>query len=211
MNGGVAGSIMRQLSGKEEWGYGGGRGSRRWGRGGYGDRSLKHLEGVHRHIGDAGGGMVLKKRVMVVVDHTTRAKHAMMWALTHVANKGDVLTLLHIVSPHNDSHSPPLLADSLGALCKACKPEVEVEALVIQGPKLATVLSQVKKLEASVLVLGQGKPSAFCCLFASSQEDFVEQCINRADCLTLAVRKQSGGLGGYLVSTRWQKNFWLLA
>lgn len=39
--------------------------------------------------------------------------------------------------------------------------KVEVEALVIQGPKLATVLSQVRKLEASVLVLGQGKPPLF--------------------------------------------------
>lgn len=39
--------------------------------------------------------------------------------------------------------------------------QVEVEALVIQGPKLGTVISQVKKLEVSVLVLGQKKPSAF--------------------------------------------------
>ncbi|MCE3215710.1 hypothetical protein HAX54_003257 [Datura stramonium] len=52
------------------------------------------------------------------------------------------------------------LASSLGSLCKACKPEVEVEALVIQGPKMATVMSQVKKLEVSVLVLGQKKPSS---------------------------------------------------
>ena len=41
---------------------------------------------------------------------------------------------------------------------------MEVEALVIQGPKLATVLSQVKKLEASVLVLSQSKPSPYCWL-----------------------------------------------
>jgi hypothetical protein len=41
---------------------------------------------------------------------------------------------------------------------------VEVEALVIQGPKLGTVLSQVKKLEASVLVLSQCKPSPYCWL-----------------------------------------------
>ncbi|VAI03855.1 unnamed protein product [Triticum turgidum subsp. durum] len=34
---------------------------------------------------------------------------------------------------------------------------------------------------------------------------------HQAECLTLAVRKQSKGVGGYLVSTRWQKNFWLLA
>lgn len=36
---------------------------------------------------------------------------------------------------------------------------MEVEALVIQGPRLGTVISQVKKLEVSVLVLGQKKPS----------------------------------------------------
>jgi len=41
---------------------------------------------------------------------------------------------------------------------------VEVEALVIQGPKLGTVLSQVKKLEASMLVLSQCKPSPYCWL-----------------------------------------------
>lgn len=45
----------------------------------------------------------------------------------------------------------------------------------------------------------------------SSSEEFVEQCIDQAECLTLAVRKQSKAVGGYLVSTRWQKNFWLLA
>ncbi|KAJ8490722.1 hypothetical protein OPV22_012443 [Ensete ventricosum] len=168
-----------------------------------------------------GGGMVAKKRVIVVIDSSARAKHAMMWALTHVANKGDLLTLLHVVPPDHHHHHHHLrgggdddvtnLADSLATLCKACEPEVEVEALIIQGAKLATVLSQVKKLEASVLVLSQGKPSPFCCLLRSSSEEFVEQCISKADCLTLAVRKQSRGVGGYLISTRWQKNFWLLA
>jgi hypothetical protein len=39
----------------------------------------------------------------------------------------------------------------------------------------------------------------------SSGEELVEEC------LTLAVRRQSKGVGGYLISTRWQKNFWLLA
>ncbi|XP_077220531.1 uncharacterized protein LOC143886344 [Tasmannia lanceolata] len=141
----------------------------------------------------------------------------MMWALSHVINKGDLLTLLHIIPPHKSQRNPlssdssPHLANSLGSLCKAFKPEVEVEALVIQGPTLTTVISQVKKLEASVLVLGQKKPSLINCFFKSSNEDFVEQCINNAECLTLGVRKQSRGIGGYLISTRWQKNFWLLA
>ncbi|CAL9085869.1 unnamed protein product [Musa textilis] len=209
-------SLRRPSGGGEGWGSKSARGSRRWGR-----KSRREREEAPGWWGETRGGMVAKKRVLVVVDHSARAKHAMMWALTHVANKGDLLTLLHVVppDPHHHRHhhrgggedGVPNLAKSLGTLCKACKPEVEVEALVIQGPKLATVLSQVRKLEASVLVLGQCKPSPLSCLLRSSSEEFVEQCISKADCLTLAVRKQRRGVGGYLISTRWQKNFWLLA
>ncbi|KAK9096040.1 hypothetical protein Sjap_021537 [Stephania japonica] len=167
---------------------------------------------------ESNSGLVMRKRVMVVVDQSSYSKHAMMWALTHVTNNGDLLTLLHIIPPsHSAENGDPScssLASSLGTLCKACKPEVDVEALVIQGPKLATILSQVKKLEVSVLVLGQKKQkySSFLnCICVSSSEDLVEQCINSAECLTLGVRKQSRGMGGYLISSRWQKNFWLLA
>ncbi|KAH9606006.1 hypothetical protein KSS87_009491 [Heliosperma pusillum] len=213
-----SGSILRQLSLKEGWKSS----SKRWnnnGRysnGGEIGACWKQMDGINMYdYGYNNNGsmnMMVKKRVMVVVDETARSKHAMMWALTHVTNKGDWLTLLHIISDSSSS-STPNLATSLGSLCKACKPEVEVEALVIQGPKLATVLSQVKKLEVSVLVLGQKKPSPIMtCLFGmSNSEDFVEQCINNAECLTIGVRKQSKGMGGYLISTRWQKNFWLLA
>ncbi|XP_009393810.3 uncharacterized protein LOC103979400 [Musa acuminata AAA Group] len=157
-----------------------------------------------------------KKRVMVLIDGTARAEQAMVWALTHVANKGDLVTLLHVLPPHcsgsaHREEETSRLIDSLGSICKAIRPQVRVEVLVIQGPKLATVLGQVKKLDVSVLVLNQSKPSPLCCMMTSSHEEFVEQCIDRAECQTMAVRKQSHGVGGYLVSTRWQKNFWLLA
>ncbi|CAN1240273.1 hypothetical protein LINGRAPRIM_LOCUS2671 [Linum grandiflorum] len=115
---------------------------------------------------NGGGGLVMRKRVMVVVDQSSHSKHAMVWALTHLVNKSDLLTLLHIIPPSSSSSSssshssPSLLANSLGSLCKACKPEVEVEALVVQGPKFATVMSQVKKLDVAVLVLGQKKSSS---------------------------------------------------
>ncbi|KAK9758261.1 hypothetical protein RND81_01G218800 [Saponaria officinalis] len=158
-----SGNILRQLSMKEGWKSS----SKRWTNGSNGRYSnggemgacWKQMDGVNMY-GEYNGGvnMMVKKRVMVVVDESSRSKHAMMWALTHVTNKGDWLTLLHIIND-NDSSSSTNLATSLGSLCKACKPEVEVEALVIQGPKLATVSSQVKKLEVSVLVLGQKKPS----------------------------------------------------
>ncbi|PPD80017.1 hypothetical protein GOBAR_DD23051 [Gossypium barbadense] len=193
-----SGSFLRQLSGKEGWKST----SWRWGGGnskynnvggnscGGFETSLTQMEGLNMYGNGVDNGLVLRKRVMVVVDESSHSKHAMIWALTHVANKGDLLTLLH-----------------------ACKPEVEVEALVIQGPKLGTVMSQVKKLEVSVLVLGQKRHSPFlsCVCGSSSTEEFVERCINNADCLTIGVKRQSKGVGGYLISTRWQKNFWLLA
>ncbi|KAG8389751.1 hypothetical protein BUALT_Bualt01G0011200 [Buddleja alternifolia] len=197
-------SFLRQLSKKEGWKSN----SKRWGGDGGWGGSLKEMEGVKSN------NIMMKKRVMVVVDQTSHSKHAMMWALTHITNKGDILTLLHIVSSNSSTSSTsPFLATSLGSLCKASKPEVEVEALVIQGPKMATVMSQVKKLEVSVLVLGQKKPSPLlnCLCLKSSREEFVEECINTLDCLTIGVRKQSKGIGGYLISTRWHKNFWLLA
>ncbi|KAF3331955.1 Universal stress protein family [Carex littledalei] len=205
-------SFLRQLSvnGGEMWDncsissqYKSTRGSKRWGK--------KRRGGENAKVGWSKVEEVGKKRVMVVIDQSSGAKHAMMWALTHVTNKGDLLTLIHVMGKERVGDEAHCLVNSLGSLCKACKPEVEVEALVIQGPKLATIFSQVKKLEVSVLVLSQYKPSPFCCWINSSKEEFVEECINRAECLTLAVRKQSKGVGGYLVSTRWQKNFWLLA
>ncbi|XVE55347.1 hypothetical protein DITRI_Ditri03aG0151600 [Diplodiscus trichospermus] len=223
-----SGSFLRELSGKEGWKST----SWRWGgnnkynsvggnsSGGGFETSLTQMEGLINMYGNGvENGLVFRKRVMVVVDQSSHSKHAMMWALTHVANKGDLLTLLHVISPtqksskSSSSSCSPYLASSLGSLCKACKPEVEVEALVIEGPKLATVMSQVKKLEVSVLVLGQKRPSPFlnCLWGTSSTEEFLEQCINNADCLTIGVRKQSKSVGGYLISTRWQKNFWLLA
>ncbi|KAL3641269.1 hypothetical protein CASFOL_016237 [Castilleja foliolosa] len=198
-------SFVSQLSSKREWKST----SKRWGE----NASLNQMEGLKNNMywGENENIFVMRKRVMVVVDQSSHSKQAMMWALTHLANKSDILTLLHIVP--SSSSSSHYLAKSLGSLCKASKPEVEVEALVIQGPKMSTVMSQVKKLEVSVLVLGQKKPSPFlsCLFMKSSSEEFVEECINSLDCLTIGVRKQSRGVSGYLISTRWHKNFWLLA
>ncbi|KAL2520024.1 Adenine nucleotide alpha hydrolase-like superfamily protein [Forsythia ovata] len=180
--------------------------------------NLKQMEGFNNSSTDENIGLlVMKKRVMVVVDQSSHSKHAMIWALTHVTNKGDILTLLQIVSPcisQGYEFSSPCLATSLGSLCKACKPEVEVEALVIQGPKMDTIMSQVKKLEVSVLVLGlknSHPPLLNCLCLKNSTEEFVEECIDVLECLTIGVRKQTKGVGGYLISTRWHKNFWLLA
>ncbi|ONM35992.1 Adenine nucleotide alpha hydrolase-like superfamily protein [Zea mays] len=151
-----------QMDQQEYGGAGvGRRGSRRW------SKKRAAAAAAARGYGAGSGNGVKQpasaagKRVMVVVDESSGANHAMMWALTHVADKGDFLTLLHVLprSGSGRGEEASSLANSLGTLCKASRPEVEVEALVIQGPKLGTVLSQVKKLEASVLVLSQCRPS----------------------------------------------------
>ena len=130
-------SFLRQLSEKEGWKstskrWGGNNNNRRYnvGDGQEGQYWKQQMEGLSSQnnmvYGNENGGLVMKKRVMVVVDQSSHSKHAMMWALTHVANKGDSLTLLHIVPAHSSqpSSDSPCLVSSLASLCKACKPEV---------------------------------------------------------------------------------------
>lgn len=88
-----------------------------------------HACASERREGGKKEGVVMRKRVMVVIDRTARAKHAMMWALTHVANKGDVMTLLHVLPPHcsasaHREEETSHLINSLGSMCKAMRPQV---------------------------------------------------------------------------------------
>lgn len=125
-----SGSLLRQLSAKEAWRST----STRWSssnniNNNYCSGGGCEMEGFGGMYGNSNeeNGMLVRKRVMVVVDPTSHSKHAMMWALTHVANKGDLLTLLHVVPPTSQSESScssTYLVNYLGSLCKDCKPEV---------------------------------------------------------------------------------------
>lgn len=175
------------------------------------------------------------RRIVVVVDESREANVALSWAFSHVVNKSDTVILLHV--PDSDQNNVSVshrykypgdlfsknvgsvevtkrgfdLAKSLQALCKSHWPEVVVEVVAMEEEKGSTIVKQVKKLEASMLVLGQKKPSLFQRFFPSMKEDILEFCIANAECLTLGVRKQSNGMGGYILNSRFQKNFWLLA
>eukprot|EP01018_Ginkgo_biloba_P016706 Gb_04683 [translate_table: standard] len=163
-----------------------------------------------------------RKNVVVVVDASPQARIAMLWALSHLVNRADTLTLLHVIEnekPMSDIKPKCRSKDakrchlttSLRAICKARRPEVEVETVVIEGEKATTIINQAKKLKASVLILGQRKPSLFHKFFRSKKEEFIDYCIHHAECLTLGVSKQSNSIGGYLINSKWHKNFWLLA
>eukprot|EP01018_Ginkgo_biloba_P016643 Gb_06638 [translate_table: standard] len=173
------------------------------------------------------------KRVMVVVDPSKEAEVAVLWALTHVVYKTDTVILLHVLRPFKpssrearailfaprDPEEPQRrldakaceTANSMKAMCKLHRPEVRVEILVMQGDAGPIIVNQAKKRDISLLVLGQPKPSLLQRVLAGSKEDMVEYCINNAGCLTLAVRKQSGEIGGYLINSKRLKNFWMLA
>lgn len=116
--------------------------------------------------------------------------------------------------------------NSLKSLCIQRRPEVEVEVMIVEGfkDKGPTILQQAKKHSISLLVLGQPKPPLLCKLRAiwsekrwtirsqaSAAAAVVEYCIQNSECLSVAVRTKSRRMGGYLISTKRQKNFWLLA
>lgn len=120
-------SFFRQLSSKEAWKST----SNRYNNNSFAvsrDSNLNQMEGfnINMYGNEESCGMMVRKRVMVVVDETSHSKHAMLWALTHVVNKGDLFTLLHIVSQQqgSESSSSSYLVNYLGSLCKDCKPEV---------------------------------------------------------------------------------------
>lgn len=82
--------------------------------------------------------------------------------------------------------------------------------------KGAVVVEEAKQHKASLLVLGQKKRSIMWRLLRiwtrkRSRSRVVEYCIQKANCMTIAVRRKSSKYGGYLITTKRHKNFWLLA
>jgi nucleotide-binding universal stress UspA family protein len=101
---------------------------------------------------------------------------------------------------------------------------VEVEVLLLEGKESgAIIVEEAKTQRVSLLVLGQErKRSIWWKLIkrcwtnrwkrrTSGGGEVVDYCIQKAGCMTIAVRRKSRRLGGYLITTKLHKNFWLLA
>ncbi|CAL9113767.1 unnamed protein product [Musa textilis] len=107
-----------------------------------------------------------KKRVLVLIDRTARAEQAMVWALTHVANKGDLVTLLHVLPPHcsgsaHREEETSRLIDSLGSICKAIRPQaISSPPLHVLRHHLAVALSGIHICLCSGESGGVGDPRA---------------------------------------------------
>lgn len=83
-----------------------------------------------------------------------------------------------------------------------------------KGP---AIVEEAKKQEVALLVLGQKKRSVtwrLVMMWAGNRigsGGVVEYCIQNAGCMAVAVRRKSKKLGGYLITTKRHKDFWLLA
>ncbi|CAH9142634.1 unnamed protein product [Cuscuta epithymum] len=166
-------------------------------------------------------------RVLVVVDGSNEAKAALQWALSHsVHTKHDTLILLLVTKPFKQGGSGSScnceldqtaydLLCSLKHTCQTRRPGVQVEIVVEEGKeKGAIIVESAKQQRASLLVLGQRKRSVMWhmrTMLSGKQSNVVNYCIHNAHCMTIAVRRKCKKHGGYLITTKSHKNFWLLA
>ncbi|KVH98462.1 hypothetical protein Ccrd_023305 [Cynara cardunculus var. scolymus] len=144
-------------------------------------------------------------KVMVVVDTSVEAKGALQWALTHTVQDQDTIILLHVASP-----------SKLGFKSSGGVNQKAYEHLCSMKKTGPTIVEAAKQERVSLLVLGQKKQSMMWRIrkmwaAKKSKNQAVDYCIQKADCMTIAVRKKSKKHGGYLITTKRRKNFWLLA
>lgn len=96
--------------------------------------------------------------------------------------------------------------------------QVEVKVVKVEGEeKGAAIVEEAKQQRVSLLVIGQRKR----CIWWSvvrrwgrrrrTETGVADYCIQNASCMTIAVRRKNKKVGGYLITTKRHKNFWLLA
>ncbi|KAK7309904.1 hypothetical protein RJT34_07018 [Clitoria ternatea] len=172
-------------------------------------------------------GCVIGRKIMIVVDSSLEAKAAVQWALTHTVQNQDTIVLLHVMKPSkqatDDESSKEIaprayeLASSFKNMCHVKRPEVQIEISVIEGKeKGPKIVEEAKKQGVALLVLGQKKRSTtwrLLMMWAGHRASggVVEHCIQNAHCMAIAVRRKSKKSGGYMITTKRHKDFWLLA
>ncbi|KAK3139839.1 hypothetical protein QOZ80_5AG0391380 [Eleusine coracana subsp. coracana] len=173
---------------------------------------------------------VVGRKVMVAADGgSEEARTALQWALSHAVRPCDTLVLLDVVrggSGKNRGDPNPRSCQQLEAMrtiCQAKRPEVRVELFLVEGKDRGPVIVEAaRKQGVSLLVVGQKKRSVTWWLLsmwmagmkgaaAWAGTGAADYCVQNAACMALAVRRKSRRGGGYLITTRRQRDFWLLA
>ncbi|XP_031272124.1 uncharacterized protein LOC116130529 isoform X2 [Pistacia vera] len=175
-------------------------------------------------------GLVNGRKIMIVVDSSSEAKGAIQWSLTHTVQSHDKVILLYVIKPSNQDSSGESskkmersaprayqLVHNLKNMCQQKRPDVQLEVAVVEGKeKGPAILEEAKKQGVSLLVLGQKKRSTtwrLIMMWAGNRVPVgvVEYCIQNAACMAVAVRRKGKKQGGYLITTKRHKDFWLLA
>ncbi|KAF5945402.1 hypothetical protein HYC85_015630 [Camellia sinensis] len=175
-------------------------------------------------------GASIGRRIMIVVDSSLEAKGAVQWALTHTVQSQDVVILLYrkyknglcVTGEETSKETVPSprvseFLQSMKNMCQVKRPEVQIEVAVAEGKeKGPTIVEEAKKQGVALLVLGQKKHSMTWRLLMTWAGNrvgggVVEHCIQNASCMAIGVRRKSKKLGGYLITTKRHKDFWLLA
>ncbi|XP_021633838.2 uncharacterized protein LOC110630634 [Manihot esculenta] len=190
------------------------------------DQTIEFLGiGMEEFVGEDGHRN--GNKVMVLVDFSPEAKGALEWALSHTVQSQDTIVLLYVGKPSNFSKGPECklkgnlrayeLLHSMKNVCQRKRPGVQVEVAISEGKeKGPMVVEEAKQQRVSLLVLGQRKRSIIWRLKKlwrgqGKGGGAVEYCIQKSSCMTIAVRRKGKKLGGYLITTKRHKNFWLLA
>ncbi|CAK9312206.1 unnamed protein product [Citrullus colocynthis] len=174
-------------------------------------------------------------RVMVVVDWSVEAKEALEWTLSHAVQNNDTIVLVHVLKSLKLQGfefgnkvkyiKAYKLLFSLRNMCLKTRPQVQVEIALLEGKERGPIIvEEAKKHKLSLLVLGQRKRPILRRLLnrwttrrsrrrgkKKTCRATAKYCIQNSSCMTIAVRKKSKQIGGYLITTKSHKNFWLLA
>jgi len=153
-----------------------------------------------------------RDRMVVVVEDAETARTALEWAVENIIRSGDIITLLYVFqssetgsgsSGQKNKQNSNItktsrrllrlkgyhLALSFKDLCDRV-PEARVEIVVTEGDEGPTIVSLVKKIGASALILGL-RSQSFLSRFLGRKdntEDITDYCIKNLDCRVLAVK-----------------------
>ncbi|KAG7575818.1 UspA [Arabidopsis thaliana x Arabidopsis arenosa] len=181
------------------------------------------VEAAEAEITEAGN------RVMVVVDKVIASTGALEWALKHTLQSQDYLFLLYFSKPFRKGKrknrkrevKTDELVHTLKKLCQTKRPGIEVEIRRLEGKekeKGEKIVEEAKEQQVSLLVVGEEKKPPVWRLLKRwgwkkrrGRAGTLKYCLEKASCMTIAVKPKNRKLGGYLITTKRHKNFWLLA
>ncbi|KAI3842452.1 hypothetical protein MKX03_035059 [Papaver bracteatum] len=176
---------------------------------------------------ETSSSVLIGRRIMLVVDSSLEAKGAIQWALSHTIQNQDTIILLSVTKTTSSHHGEQTntemyvkeyeLLYSLKNMCHVRRPKVQIEVAVVEGKeKGPTIVAEAKNQGVSLLILGQKKRSMtwrLVMMWAGNRigAGVVEYCIDNASCMTIGVSRNNRKIGGYLITTKRHKDFWLLA